>query len=178
MDDEVLELGTRQDIFDLIDRFPGLHMREIQRKLKISIALAEYHLNIMEKAEVISPIKEGGYKRYYVVSDRPRIGYGERRQLGILRQKIPLQITLYLLKYKTAVPSDLSKALDIKPSKLSFHLNKLRKMDLIRKLKSVEGKGYILVDEKLVHRLLLVYEPPSDMLSEFSDLWENLNLVD
>lgn len=177
MDDEVLELETRQDIYDLIEKFPGLHMREIQRKLEIPIALAEYHLNIMEKAEVVSAIKEGGYKRYYAASERARIGYGQRKQIGVLRQKIPLQITLYLLKHKTAIPTDLSHALNIKPSKLSFHLKKLRKMNLIRKLKSVEGKGYVLVDEKLVHRLLLTYKPPMDMLEEFSDLWEDLDLI-
>jgi predicted transcriptional regulator len=178
MDDEVLELETRQDIYDLIKKFPGLHMREIQRKLNIPIALAEYHLNIMEEAEVVSAIKEGGYKRYYEVSERAKIGFGVRKQIGVLRQKIPLSIVLYLLKNKSAKPSNLSQALNINPSKLSFHLKKLRKINLIRRLKPVEGKGYVLVDEKMVHRLLLTYKPPMEMLEEFADLWENLSLID
>jgi predicted transcriptional regulator len=175
MDDEVLELETRRDIYEFIGRFPGLHMREIQRKLDIPIALVEYHLNILEKAEVVSTITEGGYKRYYTATTDSRIGYKEKKILGTLRMKIPLQITLYLLKYEKKTHSEISKYLDIKPSKLSFHLKKLQKLGVVKKLSAVEGKGYIIEDERMMYRLLLAFKPSQDMLNEFADLWESLN---
>jgi hypothetical protein len=39
----------------------------------------------------------------------------------------------------------------------------------------VEGKGYIIEDERMMYRLLLAFKPSQDMLIEFADLWESLN---
>jgi predicted transcriptional regulator len=174
MDDQLLELETRQSIYHLIERTPGLHMREIQRRLNLEVALVDYHLYIMEKAEIVTSQKEGGYKRYYVSPSKSGLDSNQRRILGVLRQRIPLQITLYLLKEKQATHTKISKGLDIKPSKLSFHVKKMRKLGILRKLHPGEGKGFILQDEALVLRLLLRYKPPQDMLDEFSDLWDDL----
>jgi predicted transcriptional regulator len=174
MDDQLLELETRQSIYDLIERVPGLHMREIQRRLNIEVALVDYHLYIMEKAGIVTSQKEGGYKRFYVAPSKSGLDYNQRSILGVLRQKIPLQVTLYLLKEKQATHTKISNDLDIKPSKLSFHLKKMRKLGILRKLQPGEGKGFILEDEAVVLRLLLRYKPPQDMLDEFSDLWDDL----
>jgi predicted transcriptional regulator len=174
MDDQLLELETRQSIYDLIERVPGLHMREIQRRLNLEVALVDYHLYIMEKAEIVTSQKEGGYKRFYIPPSKSGLDNNQRRILGVLRQRIPLQVTLYLLKEKQATHAQISNDLDIKPSKLSFHLKKMRKLGILRKLQPGEGKGFILEDEALVLRLLLRYKPPQDMLDEFSDLWDDL----
>jgi predicted transcriptional regulator len=179
MSKDVLELETRREIFDLIKSIPGLHMREISRKLDMSIALAEYHLNYLEETEVISAITEGGYKRYYTKDIEgedtgPDIGYSDRKVLGVLRQKIPLQITLFLLNNKQASLTGLSEELKMSPSKLSFHIKKLLKSGIVRKLKRAEGKGYVMEDERRILRLLIVNKPPKDMLEEFSELWDGL----
>lgn len=181
MSEDVLELETRREIFDLVKQVPGLHMREISRKLDMSIALVEYHLNYLEENGVISAITEGGYKRYYSKGIEgedtgPEIGYADRRVLGVLRQRIPLQITLFLLKNKKATLTRLSEALEMSPSKLSFHLKKLTKSGIVSKLKREEGKGYKIEEERRILRLLIINKPPKDMLEEFSDLWEGLRL--
>jgi predicted transcriptional regulator len=182
MSDDILELETRRRIFQLVSSFPGLHMREIQRKLKLSIALAEYHLIFLEKANLITSISEGGYKRFYVKEEDGRapgmvIGHPERKILGLLRQRIPLQITLFLLGRKQATHSDISKSLEVSPSKLSFHLKKLLRSGVVRKLERDEGKGYAIADGNRIFRLLLTHKPAQDMLDEFSDLWDNISLL-
>jgi predicted transcriptional regulator len=174
MEDQLLELETRQSIYDLIERVPGLHMREIQRRLNLEVALVDYHLYIMEKAEIVTSQKEGGYKRFYVSPSESGLDSNKRRILGVLRQKIPLQVTLYLLKEKQATHTKISNDLEIKPSKLSFHLKKMRKLGILKKLQPGEGKGYVVEDEALVIRLLLRYKPPQDMMDEFADLWDDL----
>ena len=174
MDDHLLELETRQSIYDLVERTPGLHMREIQRRLNLEVALVDYHLYVMEKAEIVISQKEGGYKRFYISPSKSGLDASQRRILGLLRQKIPLQITLFLLKEKEATHTRISKDLEIKPSKLSFHLKKMRRLGILKRLHPGEGKGYVLQDESLVLRLLLRYRPPQDMLDEFADLWEDL----
>lgn len=181
MSKDVLELDTRREIFDLVRKVRGLHMREIARKLDMSIALVEYHVNFLEDNGVISAITEGGYKRYYPKKVKgedtgPEMGYSDRRALGLLRQRIPLQITLFLLKNKQTSLTELSEALEISPSKCSFHVKKLLKEGIVRKLKRAEGKGYAVEDERRIIRLLIVNKPPRDMLEEFSDLWDGLTL--
>jgi len=181
MFDEVLELETRRAIYKFIKEFPGFHMREIERTLKMSIALVEYHLNYLETAEVIVSITDGGYKRYYIQpkaedGSEHRFGQQERRILGLLRQKIPLQIVLYLLKNKQATHTKISDELKISPSKLSFHLKKLLARGVVAKLGREDGKAYIVENEGLVIKLLVMHKPPHDMLVEFSELWESLDI--
>lgn len=182
MSDEILELDTRRDLYELIMKYPGLHMREIHRQLDMPIALVEYHLNFMEKSEVVQSIEEGGYRRYYVHSDREkditaRIGHPERMILGLLRQEIPLKIILFLLNNKQASHTVIASHLNISPSKLSYHLNKLLKYNIIKKLGRPDGKGYIIENEKDILRLLMTHKPPHDMLDEFSELWEGLDVL-
>ncbi|MHA2143122.1 MAG: ArsR family transcriptional regulator, partial [Candidatus Thorarchaeota archaeon] len=142
--------------------------------MNLDVALVDYHLYIMEKADIVKSQKEGGYKRYYVSPSKSGLDSEQRRILGVLRQKIPLQITLYILKEKQATHTKISNDLDIKPSRLSFHLKKMRKLGIVKKLQPGEGKGYVVEDEALVIRLLLRYKPPQDMLDEFTDLWDDL----
>lgn len=178
--DDVLELEVRREIFEFITRFPGLHMREIQRKLGLSIALAEYHLNFLEKADFVSSIDEGGYRRYYAKTgkeDEPgyALGHEERKIVGLLRQKIPLQVALFLLKTGQASHKEISDSLGIAASKLSVHLKKMETLGVVRKLQRVEGRGYAVEDRAKVLRLLITFKPPQDMLDEFSDLWDGLD---
>jgi predicted transcriptional regulator len=181
MSSDALELGIRKEIYDLVEKFPGLHMREIQRKLNLSISHAEYHLNFLEKSELLTSIEDDNYKRYYVMDANTKefwlkLGYNDKKILGLLRQKIPLNIVLFLLKNHKALHSEIAGALNLSPSKLSFHLKKLQKYNVIRKLSRDEGKGYAVVDEKKIVRLLITNEPPKDMLDELSDLWDSLDL--
>jgi predicted transcriptional regulator len=178
---DALELGVRKEIYDLVEKFPGLHMREIQRKLKLTISVVEYHLNYLEISELLTSIEDENYRRYFIADEKMiefwlKLGYNDKKVLGLLRQKIPLNIVLFLLKNRSAQHGELSKALEITPSKLSFHLNKLKKYNIIRKLEREEGKGYGVVDEMKIVRLLITNEPPKDMLDELSELWDSLDL--
>jgi predicted transcriptional regulator len=174
----VLELETRRELFDVVRAFPGLHMREIQRKVGLSIALTEYHLRVLTKTGLVTETTEGGYKRYYPAPEEGGRGMGsrERRMLGTLRQSIPLRITLLLLKMGQATNKDMSDALGLSPSRLSFHLKKLLKAGVIRQLPRAEGKGYALEDPDTTLRLLVTNRPPPDILDECTDLWEELGL--
>jgi predicted transcriptional regulator len=181
MAEEVLELETRRDIYDLVRRVPGLHMREIQRRLDLSIALAEYHLNLLEESGIVVSIVEEGYRRYFpapgdVDGRVPGIGGQERRIVGVLRQPIALRITLLLLTREGATHSEMSDYFGVSPSRLSFHLKKLVKHGVVRKLKRGEGKGYVIQDRNRILRLLIAYRPPPDMLDECADLWGSLSL--
>ena len=180
MASEVLELEIRRDIYDLVRRTPGLHMREIQRQLDLSIALTEYHLRQLEGAELILSIMEEGYKRYYPTTGadggKLALGGDERRMVGLFRQSIPLQVTLLLLNRDNATNSEIADELGISRSRLSFHLNKMMRQGILRKLARSEGRGYALIDHNKTLKLLIAYRPSPDLLDECADLWDSLEI--
>ena len=92
--DEVLQLEIRKKIYKLMLKNPGMNLSAIAEQLKISVALADYHLHHMEGNELITIVKEGGYKRYYVKGE---IGAEDKKVLSLFQQEIPLKIVLYLL---------------------------------------------------------------------------------
>ena len=181
MVEELLELETRREIYDLVRRVPGLHMREIQRQLDLSIALTECHLRQLEEAGLLVSILEEGYKRYYPTTgadggELKALGAEERRMIGLFRQSIPLRITLFLLSRDVATQSEIADRLGISRSRLSFHLNKLLRQGVVRKLSRREGRGYSLVDRNKTFRLIIAYRPSPDLLDECAELWDSLDV--
>jgi predicted transcriptional regulator len=181
MDDEVLELQTRKRIYDEVCRFPGLHLRELSRQLNESVPLIEYHLNFMERYGIVTPITDGQYKRYYprdpIGSEEKRdtLSSEEKRIMGLLRQKIPLQIVLYLLKNGRGQHKDMLPLMNVSPSTLSHHLNKLVRRGVVEKTASGEERGYRIRDESKIARLLMSYQPPpGTVVDSFIEIWEQL----
>ncbi len=181
MSEDLLELETRRDIYDLVRRMPGLHMREIQRQLDLSIALAEYHLNQLERAGLVASVTEEGYRRYYPARAGTEGAVAglrgeERRMVAVLRQPIPLRVTLFLMARGSATHTEIGQGLGVSPSKLSFHMKKLVRTGVVRRLSRSEGRGYAVSDKDTVLRLLIAYRPTQDLLDEVQELWESLDL--
>jgi predicted transcriptional regulator len=178
---DVLELETRRDLYDLVRRMPGLHMREIQRQMDLSIALTEYHLRQLENAGLIASVTEEGYRRYYPAregADGSVAGLtgAERRMVAVLRQPIPLRVALFLMGRPSANHTEIGGSLGLSPSKLSFHMRKLVGAGVVRKLPRSEGRGYAISDRERVLRLLIAYRPTPDLLDDVQELWEALDL--
>ena len=92
---DVLDLETRRDIYNLIEKNPGLHLSKIANLLSMRTSHVEYHLLFLEKNELIKSEKEKGYKRYFI---KGQVGVRDKRYFIMLRQKTVLHILLVLLK--------------------------------------------------------------------------------
>lgn len=132
----ILELGVRRGIYEHIFKFPGLHTREISRRLKIPFTTLQYHLRYLEKRELIRGKDDGKYVRYYVSS---QLGRKEKNILVFLRKKTPRSIILYLLAFVVGSQAELSKSLKKHPTTIEFHLKKMEEMNIIKQVKSEYG---------------------------------------
>src|SRR5438309_11830371 len=65
MDREILAVKTRKDLYDFVRKNPGCHLRDLSRALNLSITLADYHLRITEKNELITSTMKVEYKLFY-----------------------------------------------------------------------------------------------------------------
>ena len=162
---------TRRKIYDLIVKNPGLHQAKIAKMLSMRKSLAEYHLNGLEKSQDIMSVKDSGYKTYYV--EGSEVDSEDKKVLAIVRQQIPKNVILLLLKNPVLKHKELAEQLKISPSTLSYHLNKLMEQKIIDVKKYGEDKGYVLKSRKELMKLLVRYEIHS-IIDSFEDMWDDI----
>lgn len=137
--DEIFDLEIRKRIYNFILKYPGLHLRELIRKLNIPNGTLRYHLNYLKNRDLIKNISEDGYVRYYIVN---KIGTYQQKILHILRQEVPRNIVLYFLLVCCASQIELSKSLEKHPTTIEFHLKKLINMGIVEQAR-VDDRGVI-----------------------------------
>ncbi|MFO8051538.1 MAG: transcriptional regulator [Thermoplasmatota archaeon] len=170
MKEDPLKLDTRKSIFELIKSSPGIHFREISRRLDIPMGVVEYHINYLLKRDMIVARKEGRYKRYYAEG---KVRSSDKKVLAFLRKEVPRSILMYLMLNPGARHRELKKELDIGGSTLSFHLKKMIKKEVVREERSDGGKGFYVVDPESVSRSLLMYKKSfmDDLVDDFTETW-------
>lgn len=172
MKDEILELETRRKIYDLVSSNPGLHLSKIADILKMRISLVEYHLLFLERHNTIRSVKESGYTRYYIEGE---IGTADKKILSILRQKVPLNIILYLLKGDNSQHKDILKNVNVSPSTLSYHLKKLVNNEIVNVNSQGEDRGYSINDKEQIIKILVQYKP-YNLFDSFKEIWADLSI--
>jgi len=147
MDENVLTLEIRREIYNLVLKYPGLHLREISRRMYIPFSTLKYHLDYLEKHEILHGKSDGRYIRYYV---EYKVGRREKQILNLLRLDTPRNIILYLLIHLYSSQIDISGSLGKHPTTIEFHLKKLLEMDIITPVEVKDGKVYREIKPKVV----------------------------
>jgi predicted transcriptional regulator len=168
--EDILELESRRKIYEIISKNPGVHLSKIADLLQMRISHVEYHVNYLEKHDIITVEKTTGYKRFYV---KGTIGTQDKRYLSVLRQKTLLHIVLFLLKNETVQHKDILENVAVSASTLSYHLNKLVKHNIVEVQRYGENKGYHLKNKDEIITWLIQYKP-FDLYEEFTNIWADL----
>lgn len=166
----VLDLEMRRRLHAAVQEFPGIHVREVARQLDTSIALVEYHLNVLVHNGLVVAEKGDRYVRIYPAG-KETPSPADRETVAVLRERLPLQIVLHLLDHGASRHKDVAAALGMSKSKLSFHLRKLEAGGLVGR--DAEGRFSVL-DRRRVERLLLSYPPTRDLRTAFAAVWLSL----
>lgn len=165
---------TRSLIYDAVRRYPGIHIRGLERNLGLSSALVQYHLKKLVIEGYVESHDQGGYGRYYPTQKgkSARVMPEDVPLVGVLREEVPLHIALLLLDKGPLTHGELVADLDIAKSTVSYHLAKMAELGIIDR---VPGSARLQLPEReRVYRLLLTYRPTPDLLDAFADLWEDL----
>lgn len=163
MDEEVLAVKTRRDLYHFVRQNPGFHLREIARALTLSITLADYHLRFLEKNDLVSASMDGEYKRYYPRSlpgdaaARPALTDDQKRVLAYLRQPVPFRVLAFLMEREGATHKEILQHVPVSPSTLSHHLKKMQYAGILARLEE-RDRGYRVSDPKAVARIMTTYE--------------------
>ncbi len=166
-----LELEARKRIYDTICKFPGIHMRELQRKTAMATGSLDYHLHFLYKHGMLRVEKEGRFTRYYnafqAYSDI------EKRIIAVLRQEPLRHIILYLLERKSATATEISIACGIQPSNLSGHLKSLEISGMVAYKKNGRFRNYEIRDKDIMVKYLVVHKKSfvDKLVDNFISAW-------
>jgi len=170
--DNLLELETRRNIYNLILKNPGVHFSKIAEILQIRTSLVDYHVLFLEKHDLIKSDKETGYKRLYA---KGKIGARDKKYLFILRQKTLLKIVLYILKMGSSQHKQILENIDVSPSTLSYHLKKLIKNGILEEDIKSKKRGYIIKEREVIISIIIQYKP-YNLLDGFENVWADLTI--
>ena len=152
--EKVLENEHRRTIYNFVKENPGLHMRELQRRLKIPLSTLEYHLDYLERKEILSLEGDRRYCRYFA----DKLTTEDKRLFSVLRQKRLLEIILLTLGEEQICFKELSHKMMIADSTLSHYLGILTQKEILIKERIGTETCYKLKSEKKVLRSLLCYK--------------------
>ncbi len=181
MDEDVLAVKTRRDLYQYVRSNPGFHLREIARALSLSITLADYHLRFLEKNELVSWAMDGEYKRYYPRSQpgdagsRPALSDDQKRILAYLRQPVPFRVMAFLMEREAATHKEILEHVPVSPSTLSHHLKKMQYAGILGRAE--ERGGYRVASPTMVARLMATYDlATADQIDTWIRVWGEFRL--
>ena len=167
---DALELETRRKIYRCITKFPGLHERELSKKLEMPLSTLVYHLHYLEKRDLIMAKEDGRYTRYYPTK---KIGARAKEIMSLLRQKMPRRIIMFLLLHPNAYHREICEEVDLAPSTTSFHLKKLVETNIAKKVTIGKETMYVINEPETVSDLLITYKESflDSAVDRFADTW-------
>ena len=114
---------TRSEIFSYIGENPGAGFRAIAAALCLPLGLAEYHLGILVKSGLVSYVRDGRYKRFFVAKCYSK---GEMQTISLLRHRTTKRIIEVLLHKKELSHSRLADEVAITSQALTWQMKTLR----------------------------------------------------
>jgi len=130
----------------------------------------EYHLNYMEKEQILSAESDGYRKSYFIRAD---VQHGDKSTLTLLRQEAPRRIIIFILLKEKATFKDILDDTKTSKSTLSFHMKKLTEGQLVVSEKSGREFVYSVVNPELTAKLIITYKESflDSVVDRFVDAW-------
>ena len=157
--EELLTVENRRRIYERIHAMPGIHLRQIQRDLNISMGTLEYHLRRLELEGIVVTRETNRFKSYFTIGELDR---RDKDYLYYLRQPMPRRISREISKRPYTPLKLLIETMPVAPSTLSFHLKKLVRCGMIKEFTRGRTKFYELANPSRMARLLERYGPLFD----------------
>jgi predicted transcriptional regulator len=152
---DLLALDARRDIYELVQRAPGTHLRGVERELQLPLGQILYHLDYLERKEMLVAKKDGGFKRYFL---RNRLSRREKDYAAAFRHTVPRRVTLHLLTTPGLTHRDLLDHVDVSASTLSFHLAKMVENGVLERVTGNGETRYTVADAAVATDVLVEFK--------------------
>lgn len=151
---EVLNNTRRRKIYNAVTKQPGLHLRELERRLNIPLSTLNYHLDYLVRFNLLERRSDGHYTRFYSKG----IDESEKDLLKVLRQKTSRKILLKLMLEGKMSYQEMHSYFKMPSSTLSFYLSKLVEAKAVSVIRIGRENYYMIKNENRIARLLIIYK--------------------
>lgn len=160
----------KEQVLDFVRKNPGYHFRGIQRSLKLSTGVLQYHLGTLMKEGEIIAREINGTSCYF-----PSRSFSEDqfKIMSHLRNRVRNRILRVLLDGNPRQPAELKKGLSVSSPTLSYHLSLMTEDGILEKVLSEKGISYKIKDINLFKGLILDYKESfaDKLIQDFVELW-------
>ena len=164
---------VQSKVLAFIRRFPGVHPREMERRLGLSEHLATYHLDQLSRDGRVQRLDEAGYCRYFPALSRRTWSQRELSFIALMRRPVALRIVVLLLEGARS-QGEIAKALAIAKSSASYHLSMLVAEGFATGKKDGRRRIYDLGDRAWIRGALAGFTPLPEAPEPFDRLWDDL----
>ncbi|HEV8361666.1 MAG TPA: hypothetical protein VGR28_14550 [Candidatus Thermoplasmatota archaeon] len=165
MAEEALAFEARRRLMGLLERHPGVHLRELERLSALPLSTLRYHLEYLQRHGLVDAEQDRQFVRYFARRD---LEPAERQTIAALRQAALRRVLMALLEAGgEASYGQLRASLAMPASTLSLHLGELLRRGLVARTQAGRASRYTVVHGERVIRLLLTYR--SSFLDAFVD---------
>lgn len=168
-DAEPLLHTRRRAIYRHILDHPGVHVRGVEKDLRIATGDMQYHLRGLEKQGLVKTRRVGLYRFVY-----PTNLFEDHQELllGVLSQEMPREILLCLIGFPGLTQRELARRLHHSSPTIWWHMEKLAKQGMVRRRRTGKAVTYeVVADRAEILRLVRRYHPGS------WDRWERDDAV-
>jgi predicted transcriptional regulator len=158
---EAVLSGVRKDLYSYIEKHPGEHQAHLTKEFGISSSSARYHLSVLEGMDHIVSHKNGKYKRFYINKNgysKYTNGNGYKHIMSALKNVTARKIVKFLLIHPQANQKSVSNALNIHPSTVNWHAERLRDAEVLSKRKNGKEIVYSLNEDVQVRKVIGILE--------------------
>ena len=169
-----LALETRSRLYTEIRKSPGLHFRELQRRVGMATGALQYHLDYLEKYSLIKSERVENTKRFFAMQAK-RIE-GEEQVMPFLRQEKTRHLLIAMLSGRKNTIQSLSRKTQTPYSTASRLLDKIVDAGIAQKVRKRKQIHYLLEKPESIAEMLIKYKKSffDELVDEFVETWEEL----
>jgi predicted transcriptional regulator len=146
-----LNQPTRIEITTFIKSNPGVHFRGICDSLGLSVGVVQYHLNMLERAGIITGYNDGQYKRYF---EQNTFTQTDMKLISLVRHETTAKILTILSQNGSVFHKDIASILGISSQALTWQMNQLKNTGLINAEKTGINVKYSFNDANVIKLIL------------------------
>jgi len=172
--DEALNLENRRKIYRYVSKHPGAYLREMERELGLQTGVLSYHLDYMERRQILRA-QDDGYRKRYFAADRFHLR--DRKTISVLMQPAPRKILIFILINGPSTFNQLLKEMSCAKSTLSYHLGRMVRREILTVEKREKESWYSIKDPDATADLLIALRESleCDSVDRFAQIWETLS---
>jgi predicted transcriptional regulator len=161
-------------VLALVNRYPGIHGRRLERELGMSSRLADYHIEALEREGRVQRVQEAGYSRFFPAVGKPKWARRDVEFICLMRRPVALRVVLLLLADGPTGQGDIARRLDLAKASASYHLGMLLDAGCVCVAAMGRTRTYSIRDPAYVQGMLANFTPIPQDLEGFARVWDDL----